>query len=125
MSDTTQLTPEEIQQYREKLKDNAQASEDIDLIEQCDGDLEYAAIRLARRANIDTIRADEETFWQKAVMEARLLVCQDGLRDNLAPNILGGLIGLFLTSSSPVLGVVATPIAIYIVEESLEDFCNF
>ncbi len=44
MSDATRLTPEEIQQYREQLVGDATALKDIDLIEQCDGDLEYATV---------------------------------------------------------------------------------
>jgi hypothetical protein len=122
--ESTQLTPEEIQQYREQLANNAKALEDIALIEQCNGDLEYAAIRLARRSNIDTVRADEEDFWQKVTTQARQLVCHERVRCDLAPNILGGLVGLFVTSGNPVLVVIATPLAIYIVKETLDGFCN-
>ena len=120
MTDATQLTTEEIQQYKKELADNAKALEDINLIERCDGDLEYAAVRLVRRSNIDTVRADEEDFWQQTIMEARLIVCQDGIRDNLAPNFLGGLIGFLSASNHPLLVVAATPLAIYIVKETIE-----
>jgi hypothetical protein len=51
-------------------------------------------------------------------------VCQDPVKDDLAPNILGGLVVFFTTSSNPILGVVATPLAIYIVKETLEIFCE-
>ena len=124
MTDATQLTTEEIQQYKKELADNAKALEDINLIERCDGDLEYAAVRLARRSNIDTVRADEEDFWQQAIAQARQLVCRDQIRNDIAPDILGGLVGLFVTSGNPILGVVATPLAIHVVKKRLENFCD-
>ena len=124
MTDATKLTPEEIQQYREQLAGNVQALKDIDLIERCDGDLEYAALRLARRSNIETVRADEEDFWTRVKIQARKLVCKNPVKDDLAPNILGGLVGLFATAGDPILVVVATPIAIHIVRETLEEFCE-
>jgi hypothetical protein len=124
MTDATQLTTEEIQQYKKELADNAKALEDINLIERCDGDLEYAAVRLARRSNIDTVRADEEDFWQQAIAQARQLVCRDQIRNDIAPDILGGLVGLFVTSGNPILGVVATPLAIHVVKRRLENFCD-
>ncbi len=124
MTDATQLTPEEIKQYREQLKDYPEALEVLDLIEESDRDLEYAVRRLAMRADFEQLKADDDTFWQKAIDQARLLVCQDGVRDNFAPNFLGGLIGFLSASSEPLLVVVATPIAIYIVKETIEDFCN-
>lgn len=122
MSNSTNLTTEEIQQYREQLKqlkDNAKALEDIDLIDRCNGDLKYAAERLARRSNIDIVRANEENIWQKAQKLARKLVCYDQVKDDLAPNILGGLIGLFASCGNPILGVLATTLSISIVREGL------
>lgn len=124
MSDAVQLTTEEIQQFREQLKDNPTALQDIDLIERCDGDLEYTAIRLARRANIDSVRANEEDFWQQAIKQARQLVCREDIRKDIAPNILGGLYGLFVASSNPILSAVPTPFAIHVVKTRLENFCD-
>jgi hypothetical protein len=50
--ESTKVTPEEIAQFRAELAEDSNALGDIDLIERCDGDLKYAAIRLARRSNI-------------------------------------------------------------------------
>jgi hypothetical protein len=124
MSDAIRLTPEEIQQYREQLVGDATALKDIDLIEQCDGDLEYATERLARRSNIDILKGDEETFLRKITTQARQLVCHEQVRRDLAPNILGGLVGLFVTSGNAVFVAIATPLAIHIVRETLENFCD-
>jgi len=122
--ESTKVTPEEIAQFRAELAEDSNALGDIDLIERCDGDLKYAAMRLARRSNIDTVRADENNFWQQAITQARQLICHDRVKDDLAPNILGGLVGLLATSGNPVLVVVATPLAIHVVRETLDDFCD-
>jgi hypothetical protein len=44
MSDATQLTTEEIQQYREQLKDNPEALKALYTIDECDGNLDDALI---------------------------------------------------------------------------------
>ncbi len=125
MTDATQLTPEEIQQYREQLKDYPAALEVLDLIEESDRDLEYAVSRLAMRADFEQLKADEDTFWQKAIAQARLLVCQDGVRDNLAPHSLGTLIGVIIASDNKYLQAFSIPIAIHILKINIEDFCNY
>ncbi|MDB9418235.1 hypothetical protein [Microcystis aeruginosa] len=63
-------------------------------------------------------------FWQQAITQARQLICHDRVKDDLAPNILGGLVGLLATSGNPVLVVVATPLAIHVVRETLDNFCD-
>ena len=73
---------------------------------------------------IDTVRADEDNFWQQAITQARQLICHDRVKDDLAPNILGGLVGLLATSGNPVLVVVATPLAIHVFRETLDNFCD-
>jgi hypothetical protein len=123
-TDSIQVTAEEIAQFRAELADNPQALADLDMIDRCDGDLEYAAIRLVRRSNINTVRADGEGFWQQATTQARQLICHDHIRQDIAPDILGGLVGLFITSGNPILGVVATTLAIYIVKKRLDNFCS-
>ena len=123
-TDSIQVTAEEIAQFRAELADNPQALADLDMIDRCDGDLEYAAIRLVRRSNIDIVRAEGESFWQQAITQARQLICHDHIRQDIAPNILGGLVGLLATSGNPVLVVVATPLAIHVFRETLDNFCD-
>ena len=125
MTDPTKITDEEIAQYRELLRDNSKALEDLDLIERCGGDLEYATLRLARRAGMGEVRRGEKSIWQQAVEKARNIACPDDIRNGFAPNLLGGLIGLFVSCGDPLLTVVATSVAIHIVQVSLEEFCSF
>jgi hypothetical protein len=56
-TDSMKVTPEEIANYRSQLADDSKALADLDVIERCEGYLEQAARILARRADIEDVRA--------------------------------------------------------------------
>lgn len=118
----TTVTQEEIEQFREQLRDYSGALVDLEVIERCEGDLERAARVLARRSGVEEVRAGAN--WQLALQKARELVCDDKFKDGLAPGLIGGLIGTLAASGSPILVAVATPVAIYITQVSIEAFCK-
>ncbi|MFM6072009.1 MAG: hypothetical protein ACKPB9_10575 [Dolichospermum sp.] len=120
--ESTIVTPEEIAQFRTKLANNPKALADLDVIEQCEGNLEQAARILARRANIEDVRAG--ITWESALKQARQVVCDAKFKEGLAPDLSGGIIGALITAGNPVLVAVATPCAGYIVKVSLAKFCN-
>ena len=121
-TDSIQVTAEEIVQFRAELADNPQALADLDVIEKCEGDLEQAARILARRADIEDVRAG--ITWESALKQARQVVCDEKFKEGLAPDLIGGIIGALITAGNPVLVAVATPCAGYIVKVSLTEFCN-
>ena len=47
MTSATQLTSEEVKQYREQFKDYPEALEALDLIDECDGNLDDALILIS------------------------------------------------------------------------------
>jgi vacuolar-type H+-ATPase subunit I/STV1 len=118
----TTVTQEEIEQFREQLRDYPGALVDLEVIERCEGDLERAARVLARRSGVEEVRSGAN--WQLALQKARELVCDDKFKDGLAPGLIGGLIGTLAASGSPILVAVATPVAIYITQVSIEAFCK-
>jgi hypothetical protein len=118
----TTVTQEEIEQFREQLRDYPGALVDLEVIERCEGDLERAARVLARRSGVEEVRSGAN--WQLALQKARELVCDDKFKDGLAPRLIGGLIGTLAASGSPILVAVATPVAIYITQVSIEAFCK-
>jgi hypothetical protein len=146
--ESTKVTSEEIAQFRTELADNPKALSDLDVIEKCEGDLEQAARILARRADIEDVRAgitwegdleqaarilarraDIEDVragitWESVLKQARQVVCDDNFKESFAPDLIGGVIGALITSSNPVLVPVATPCAAYIVKVSLAKFCK-
>jgi hypothetical protein len=120
--ESTKVTPEEIAQFRAELAEDSKALGDIDVIERCEGDLEQAARILARRADIEDVRAG--ITWESALKQARQVVCDAKFKEGLAPDLIGGIIGALITAGNPVLVAVATPCASYIVKISLTEFCN-
>lgn len=116
------VTPEEIANYRSQLADDSKALADLDVIERCEGDLEQAARILARRADIEDVRAG--ITWESALKQARQVVCDEKFKEGLAPDLIGGIISALITAGNPVLVAVATPCAGYIVKVSLTEFCN-
>jgi hypothetical protein len=121
-TDLTKLTTEEIAQYKALLADNPKALNDLKVIERCEGDLEQATRVLARRADVEAVRAGEN--WQLALQKARELVCDDKFKDGLVPGVIGGLIGVLTNNGSPMLAAVATPVSIYIAQATIDVFCE-
>lgn len=122
MTDTTQLTFEEIQQYRKQLKDNPQAIAQLDIIEKCGGNLEQATRVLARRAGFEEVRAGMN--WETTLNKAREVVCDDDFKDGLAPDLISGIVAALITAGDPLLVAVSTPCASHIVKKSLTKFCD-
>ncbi|MCA2553584.1 MAG: hypothetical protein IM466_07545 [Microcystis sp. M04BS1] len=120
--ESTKVTAEEIAQFRAELAEDSKALADLNVIERCEGDLEQAARILARRADIEDVRAG--ITWESALKQARQVVCDAKFKEGLAPDLIGGIIGALITAGNPVLVAVATPCAGYIVKVSLAEFCN-
>jgi hypothetical protein len=120
--ESTKVTPEEIAQFRTELADNPKALGDLDVIERCEGDLQQAARILARRADIEDVRAG--VTWESALKQARQVVCDEKFKEGLAPDLIAGIISALVTAGNPVLVAIATPCAGYIVKVSLAEFCN-
>ena len=122
MADETQLTPEEIQQYREQLKEIPQAIAQLDIIEKCGGNLEQATRVLARRVGAEEVRKGMN--WETALKKARKVVCNDDFKDGLAPDVISGVFLALVAAGDPFLLAVAAPCAGYIVKVSLSKFCK-
>jgi hypothetical protein len=120
--ESTKVTSAEIAQFRTELADNPKALSELEVIEKCEGDLEQAARILARRANIEDVRAG--ITWESVLKQARQVVCDEKFKESFAPDLIGGVIGALITSGNPVLVPVATPCAAYIVKVSLAEFCK-
>jgi hypothetical protein len=65
MADTTQLTPDEIQQYREKFKNDPKVLDTLDIIqEECDGNLQDAIILISMRETGTELEALVSSNWR-------------------------------------------------------------
>lgn len=118
----TKITTQEIAQFRSQLADDSQAMEALDLIEDCEGDLEDAAMTLAIRAGQEPGTTNSE--WLDALAKKwRAAVCQQEHRDDLLNGSLLGAI-LHLRNIPEFPKILATPVLIYILKQGVDSFCQ-
>ncbi|WP_017654383.1 hypothetical protein [Fortiea contorta] len=118
----TTVTSKEIAQFRSQLADNPAAMEVLDLIEDCEGDLEDAAMTLAIRVGQQPERANSE--WLDALARQwRSVICEQGFRDDLLNGSVQEIME-YLVSMPTFPRVLATPVLIYVLKQGVNNFCE-
>ena len=115
------LTPEEIVQFRAHLADYPEAIEALQEIEDCDGDVEDAAISLALKAGQEP---DSNEQWLVGFSKRyRHIICQAQFREAITAGAISKLIEeLMAGTDCPAL--MATPIAVYVFKSGVGVFCH-
>lgn len=115
------LTLLEITQLRENLAAYPDALRALQEIEDCDGDLEDAAISLALKSEQEP---DTNEQWLVGFAKRyRHIACQPEFRADLKIGQVSGLVThLMGQTDCPVL--LAAPVAICIFKSGLDDFCK-
>jgi hypothetical protein len=115
------ITSEELAQYRTELADQPAALRSLDMIEDCDGDLEDAAITLALQAGQEP---DESDRWLEGLAKRwRSFVCQMGMKDYLQTGSVANAVKL-LAEETTIPPTLATPVILYTLKTGIEDFCK-
>ncbi len=115
------ITPQELEQFREDLSDHAAALEALRVIEDCDGDLEDAAIALAIRAGQEP---DTNDRWIEGLAKRwRHILCQADLRENLEDGLSGAVVDA-IAADSEIPSKLVAPVAIYVLKTGVQDFCQ-
>jgi hypothetical protein len=115
------VTFEEIAQYRSELSASPEALRALDMIEDCEGDLEDAAIALALQARQEP---DTSERWLEGLAKRwRAVLCQADIRESLAARSLQDLLRS-LSQETDLPPVLATPVIIYVLKTGVEDFCK-
>jgi hypothetical protein len=118
----TRVTYQEIAHFRSLLAEDARAMEALDLIEDCDGDLEDAAMSLAIRAGQEPEIANSE--WLDALARKwRAVICQQEFREDLQNGSVAGMMEHLKTMPNfP--RILATPVLMYIFKQGINNFCE-
>ena len=131
MSDTTQLTSEEIAQYRVELADNTDALAALDVIEEWEGDLADAAESIATRNGIEGVEDNADFRWFAIVLnKCRDFIFQpnyENLREKYLPALIPTLTGIivgYLMCPPQVAGILSAIVAVYIQDQGLDKFCQ-
>lgn len=118
----TKVTAKEIAQLRSQLADNPIAMEALDLIEDCEGDVEDAAMTLAIRAGQEPERANSE--WLDALARKwRAVICQQEFREDLRNGSVKGIME-HLKTMLAFPNILATPVLIYVLKQDVNNFCE-
>lgn len=117
----TILTPTDIAQFREELTDYPQALAALEVIEDCEGDLEDAAIALA--IHVGQEPNTSEGWLDSMAKRWRPLLCQADLRAELrGQRVAPAIQQLVTTKALP--WELATAVGLYVVKTGAEDFCK-
>jgi len=115
------LTSEDISQLRDRLADYPEAAEALQEIEDCDGDLEDAAISLALRSGQEP---DSNEQWLASFSKRyRHIACQELFREAIAAGQLSTLI-THLSQETDCPKLIAPMVAIYVFKCGVQDFCH-
>lgn len=115
------LSSEEIAQYRSQLSTNEIALQALDMIEDCEGDLEDAAIALALHVGQEPDRSDQ---WLDGIAKRwRVFLCQTGIKEALHAGSIASATTL-LAAETDIPAILATPVVLYAIKTGMEDFCK-
>lgn len=118
----TTVTPKDIAQFRSQLAEDPQVMEALDLIEDCEGDLEDAAMTLAIHAGQQPEIANSE--WLDALARKwRAVICQQEWRDDLLTGSVKTMIE-HLNSIPSFPQILATPVLMYVMKQGVNNFCQ-
>lgn len=121
------VTQAQIEQYRSQLQEDPDALKGLKVLEDCEGDLEYAAETIAIESgelpdNMSEEDDPNEPSWlDKLTQTLRPYICTSAFRESLKQGF-GGAMTLLM----PYVGVPALLILVilYINEKNLDEFCK-
>jgi hypothetical protein len=118
----TQVTTQEIVQFRAELADYPDAIAALEEIEECEGNLEDAAVVLAIRVGQQPDIANSE-WLDGLAKKCRAVICQEEYRNALVNGTFAPIMGhLAATRLCPAL--LVTPVLIYVVKQGVHSFCE-
>ncbi|MBF2008735.1 MAG: hypothetical protein IGS49_25630 [Chlorogloeopsis fritschii C42_A2020_084] len=118
----TTVTVQEIALFRSQLINDPRAMEALDMIEDCEGDLEDAAMTLAIRVGQEPERANAE--WLDALARKwRAVICEQGFREDLLNGSVKGMME-HLNTMPTFPKILAAPVLMYILKQGINNFCE-
>lgn len=118
----TQVTPEDIAKFQAELVDYPDAIAALKEIEDCEGNLEDAAVVLAIRVGQQPDIANS-VWLDSLAKKCRAVICQEEFRNDLVNGNFSGMMGhLAATKLCPAL--LVTPVLMYVFQQGVNKFCE-
>ena len=111
----------EITQLVERLADYPEALRSLQEIEDCDGDLNDAALSLALRAGLEP--TENDGWLEGFAKRYRHIACLPEFRADLKTEQIVGL-AQHLTQNSACPNLLAVPVALYVSKTGVDTFCQ-
>jgi len=118
----TTVTSQDIAQFRTELANNPEAMKALDVIEDCEGDLEDAAIALAIRVGQQPQRDNAERL-DALARKCRAVICQKEFRGDLLNGSYAPM-ARYLAETPLLPSILATPVLMYVVRQGINGFCE-
>ena len=120
------VTPDQIALYREQLADNQEALAALDVLAECEGDLEYAAETIAIESgelqdNLGEEDPNKPSWLEKLVEKLRPHICTPAFENVLSQGFAAAIGLLIPVVGSPTLVVL---VVVYISQKGLDTFCK-
>jgi len=115
------VSPEDLELFREQLSDHPSALTALEVIEDCDGDLEDAAISLAIRSG--QLPEENEGWIVGLAKRWRHILCEAQLKEGLEDGLSGELVDTIVSQTDLPMRL-AVPVAIYVIKAGVEPFCQ-
>ncbi|WP_416670344.1 hypothetical protein [Egbenema bharatensis] len=114
------VTFDEIEQYRAELDNDPVALKALEMIEDCEGDLEDAAISLALQVGQEPDRSEQ---WLDGLAKRwRVFLCQTSIKEAVQAGRIATPVKQLASEDLP--GVLALPIVLYALKLGIESFCQ-
>ena len=120
----TTITFAEIAQFRSdlaQLTDYPDVLRALDEVEDCEGDVEDAAIVLALQSGMEPNRSEQ--MLEGLAKRWRPLICQDAVMEPLTAGSIAPLVALLAEDESLPVQLIAL-VAIYVVKTGVSKFCQ-
>lgn len=125
----TIVTESEIERYRLQLAEYPDALKALDLLEECEGDLEYAAETIAIESGesddnntVDDEDPNEPSWLEKLADKLRVHICTPAFKEVLSQSFSGGV--SWLVAATAYQALPLTLVLIYISRRGLDKFCK-
>lgn len=122
----TIVTPEEIAKFRAEWADYPEALEALDVIEECDYNLEDAAEVLADTEAVRKggSKKPDVNLLDELAEQLRDVICKDEFRNGMLNDSVNVAVGVLLASSPVDPAVLVIPAFMYVMRKGINKFCD-
>jgi hypothetical protein len=122
----TTVTPQEIAKFRAELADYPEALEALDVIEECDYNLEDAAEVLADTEAVRKggSKKPDVNLLDELAEQLRDVICKDEFRNGMLNDSVNVAVGVLLASSTVNPAVLVIPAFMYVMRKGINKFCD-